>query len=118
MASLLALMSFVLLVAPALTTPLSASTTANQAPRVSVNLFDAWYNRLPGGHGRAVSLQHMTEACSSNRFNVIRVATAPFWPSDAKLLTDDEQQASGTRCMFPSCDIISRPRACLCSIGS
>jgi hypothetical protein len=36
----------------------------------------------------------MTDACSSHGFNVIRVAAAPFWPVDAKLLTDDEQQAS------------------------
>jgi hypothetical protein len=100
MASVLALMLFAL-VAPALTIPFSASTAADQVPRVSVNLFDAWYNRLPGGQGRAVSQQHMTDACSSNGFNVIRVATAPFWPIDAKLLTDDEQQASCSRCMFP-----------------
>jgi len=34
----------------------------------------------------------MTDACSTGGFTVIRVATAPFWPADAKLLTDDAQQ--------------------------
>jgi hypothetical protein len=77
----------------ALFTFISASA-APRVPHVSVNLFDAWYNRLPGGLGRAVSLQHMTEACSDNGFNIIRVATAPFWPVDAKLLTEDEPQVS------------------------
>jgi hypothetical protein len=75
-------------------TPPLAHTSAPLAPRVSVNMFDAWYNRLPGGHGRAVSLQHMSDACSSNGFTIIRVAAAPFWPVDAKLLTDDAQQVS------------------------
>jgi hypothetical protein len=74
------------------TPPLVPHTSAPLAPRVSVNMFDAWYNRLPGGHGRAVSLQHMSDACSSNGFTIIRVAAAPFWPVDAKLLTDDAQQ--------------------------
>ncbi len=79
----------------------SAASASPHIPHVSVNLFDAWYNRLPGGLGRAVSLQHMTDACSSNGFNIIRVATAPFWPSDAKLLIEDELQvrSSASACL-------------------
>ncbi len=78
---------------------ISSTSAAASAPRVSVNVFDAWYNRLPGGLGRAVSLQHMTEACSASGFTVIRVATAPFWPVDAKLLSDDEQTVSAASCL-------------------
>jgi hypothetical protein len=85
----------------------SASAAAS-APRVSVNVFDAWYNRLPGGLGRAVSLQHMTEACSANGFTVIRVATAPFWPADAKLLIDDEQQVSAASCLCDATEACHR----------
>lgn len=93
-ASVLACNWLVLLAACAALPALIFASAAPSVPRVSVNLLDAWYNRLPGGLGRAVSLQHMTDACSDNGFNIIRVATAPFWPVDAKLLTDDEPQVS------------------------
>ena len=99
---------FALLVACIALPLISSTSAAASAPRVSVNVFDAWYNRLPGGHGRAVSLQHMTEACSASGFTVIRVATAPFWPVDAKLLSDDEQQVSAASCLCDATEACNR----------
>jgi hypothetical protein len=99
---------FALLVACIALPLISSTSAAASAPRVSVNVFDAWYNRLPGGHGRVVSLQHMTEACSASGFTVIRVATAPFWPVDAKLLSDDEQQVSTASCLCDATEACNR----------
>ena len=99
---------FALLVACIALPLISPTSAAASAPRVSVNVFDAWYNRLPGGHGRVVSLQHMTEACTASGFTVIRVATAPFWPVDAKLLSDDEQQVSAASCLCDATEACNR----------
>jgi hypothetical protein len=93
----------------------SSPSSVTRGTRVSVNLFDAWYNRLPGGHGRNVSMQHMKEACSFNGFDVIRVATAPYWPLDAKLLTDDEPQVNAPKLM---CQVVTETTSTPSVLGS